>query len=442
VAPPLPLEFQGARSYLLAGRPYLAQVLFAMTVRAVPGLGTLAVDARWRLYYDPEAVADCSARELATLLLHETWHCLRDHHARAKALSVQGLKANIAQDAAINCADDFGTEKYPWPKKFQGKVVLPKNFKLPDHLTWEEYYAQMPDFPCPACGGGNGEGHKSGKSHAPTCPSSGKPSVGQGNCGSCAAPERQPWEEQIGGTDGRERQEDGVPQFEQDLIRRDVARQVQEAAKNRGTVPAGLLRWAEELLSPQVDWRRELRACVRHGIGEIAGLADYTYRRPARRQSACPRVILPSLRQPIPRIAVVVDTSGSMGSAELGHALAEVRGVLRASGVAEVRVLSCDAAVHQVQRVWGRREIELLGGGGTDMVVGIEAAARLKPPPGLVICISDGYTPWPAASPDVPVVIGLVGESDHNAHKEVPPWARVVHIAVNTDTRNGLAVNS
>ena len=45
------------------------------------------------------------------------------------------------------------------------------------------------------------------------------------------------------------------------------------------------------------------------------------------------------------------------------------------------------------------RDVELLGGGGTDMGAGLAKAAELRPRPDLIIVLTDGYTPWPSAPP-------------------------------------------
>ena len=59
----------GAAGFLLnVRRPYLASALWSVQRVAVPGLGTLAVDDRWRLFYDPEVAAAWSVEELAGVL--------------------------------------------------------------------------------------------------------------------------------------------------------------------------------------------------------------------------------------------------------------------------------------------------------------------------------------------------------------------------------------
>ena len=93
---------------------------------------------------------------------------------------------------------------------------------------------------------------------------------------------------------------------------------------------------------------------------------------------------MPSLRQPLPKVAMVIDTSGSMSDTMLSQCLAEVGGVLAGLGVArhQLRIVCCDAEAYQAQKVLAAREVKLLGGGGTDMGVGLKEAAALETPPG------------------------------------------------------------
>jgi len=138
-------------------------------------------------------------------------------------------------------------------------------------------------------------------------------------------------------------------------------------------------------------------------------------------------VVLPALRRPVPEIAVVCDTSGSMSDELLAMSLAEVEGLLRALGLArQLRVLACDAAAGPAQRVSSARQVTLTGGGGTNMGAGIEAAYALRPRPAVTVVLTDGYTPWPARPPKgMRVVAGLLGEDAPGA----PDWARAVRIS-------------
>ena len=135
----------------------------------------------------------------------------------------------------------------------------------------------------------------------------------------------------------------------------------------------------------------------------------------------------------MPDVAVVCDTSGSMSEEQLGRVLVEVDGILRSLGLARnrVRVLAADAAVHTVQRVATASQLRLVGGGGTDMGAGIQAATRLRPRPSVVVVLTDGMTPWPDQAPKgVQVVVGLIEPDRARGGRPwaAPGWARVVHI--------------
>jgi len=191
-------------------------------------------------------------------------------------------------------------------------------------------------------------------------------------------------------------------------------------------VPAGLLRWASQLLEPAVDWRKALAAELRRAVADTAGAVDYSYRRPSRRATAGGDVVLPALRRPVPEVAVVCDTSGSMSDDLLAASLAEVEGLLRAVGLArQVRVIACDTAAAPARRVSSARQVELVGGGGTDMGAGIAAAALLRPRPAIGVVLTDGFTPWPDEPPrGMRVVVGLLGDDA----PEAPGWARSVRV--------------
>ncbi len=217
-----------------------------------------------------------------------------------------------------------------------------------------------------------------------------------------------------------------MTQGEGDLLRRHVANQIASSA-NRGNIPEQWKRWAEAILDPKVDWRKVLKAQIKHSLTDIMGKSDYTFKRPSRRN--IPQIILPSMQSPVPRVAVVVDTSGSIGQDALSSAMAEIKGVLKACGQARgVRVLACDAAVHNAKNVFNISQVELSGGGGTDMRIGIEAAIKGNrfDRPHLVVVLTDGYTPWPDVEPAAKVIIVLLKTASEA--KECPTWAKVIKV--------------
>jgi predicted metal-dependent peptidase len=365
--------------------PYLASALFATRILPVQQPGVVAVDEAWRVYVDPRLLEAWTVPQMGSVLVHHVGHLLRDHAGRARSIGVGREQAGrwvLAADAEIN--DDLAGADLEFPTA----PITPQSLGLEPHRFAEEYFRTMAP-----------EGQR--------C-----------ECGS--------------GCDGLPREWDrpgGMASPHRQLLRCQVASEILRCCRGLlpGTVPAGLRRWAEEVLGSRVDWRKALAAEIRRGMAAVGGMVDYAYRKPSRRATVVDGVVLPGFLRPVPEVAVVIDTSGSMHEALLGRALGEVESLFRALGTARRRlpVIPCDAAAHGLQRVTAARQIELLGGGGTDMGAGIAAAGALRPRPSVVVVLTDGYTPWPAEPPiGMTVVVGLLRESP----MATPRWARVVRI--------------
>jgi predicted metal-dependent peptidase len=397
-------DLPAARLWAATRFPYLATGVFGAQVMAEPDSGTVSVDQNWRLRADPELIAAWSPAQLGSVLIHHVCHLLRTHGERAQAAGVGDGEARTwirAADAEIN--DDL----VPAGLDLPGRPVLPQDLGASDGLLAEQYFDGIRggQRPPPAGAGGGPRGDTGARS------------------------DQSDWLDCGSGADGMPRPGErpgGLAGWQADLLRRQVAQDIIAHGKQAGTVPAGLLRWAEEILHPKVDWRRLLAAELRRAVAQVAGAVDYSYRRPSRRSTIAGDVVLPALRRPVPEVAVVCDTSGSMTEDLLAMVLAEVEGLLRALGLArQVRVLACDTAVAPAQRVSSARQVQLIGGGGTNMGAGIAAAVALRPRPAVTVVLTDGYTPWPPQAPKgTRVVVGLLGAGAPDA----PPWARAVRI--------------
>jgi len=211
----------------------------------------------------------------------------------------------------------------------------------------------------------------------------------------------------------------GVDRLKAELVRREVARRIEEMSPYAGDVPLSWRRWARATLAPKVDYMATIRHAVRRALrSSTLGRHDRTYRRPHRRQACYGEFIMPSFHQPRPRPGFLIDTSGSMGDSQLARAISELGGLTRQLGFgAEVVVACCDAAVHDVRKVFTGTQVELYGGGGTDMGVGLRAfTERPRDPIDLLVIVSDCCTPWPMEAPPFPVITIRVGDG------APPPW--------------------
>ena len=98
----------------------------------------MAVDSRWRLYYNDAWVASHTVEENAAVLIHEVSHLLREHDARKQATAVRDVQLwNTATDCEIN--DDLIAEGLPLPDD----PPLPGKFGLLPGENAETYYRQL-----------------------------------------------------------------------------------------------------------------------------------------------------------------------------------------------------------------------------------------------------------------------------------------------------------
>lgn len=408
------LRLMAARIVAQARWPYLATLLFSLRLTPIDGdiVPTMAVDSGWRMYYNPDFVVAENVEELATALLHESMHCMLSHAVRFDAIDSGDGSAviwNVAGDCSIN--ETLDEAEMPWPKTIQPlRVEQFAKQGLKTGMTTEAMYLRLME----------------------KLPRS--PDFAGRDCGSGVDRIRRRYElpdnDEDAPSASRGQQETVIDRVASDIL--SSARD----GKDQGSMPAGLLLWAQDHLDPKLDWRRLLGVRLRRAVASVAGRRDYSYVRPSRRQDAMRQqglsVVLPAMRQPAPpRVAVVVDTSGSISQKELREFIGEVAGIVRSVGVSQgVWVIACDAQAYPAQRLSSMSSLEnlkLKGGGGTDMGAGIDAALAIRPRPQVVVVITDGWTDWPSERPRG-LDHGIVVLSDGNKQSDVPDWMTSVVI--------------
>ena len=403
---------QAARVRASYQRAYFAPALFNLIPVKTDLIASMAVDSRWRLYYNDAWVAAHTVEENAAVLIHEVSHLLRDHEARKQAAAVKDLTLwNTAADCEIN--DDLIAEGLPLPDD----PPQPARYGLKTGENAETYYRQLLK-PAPSGGGAKApplrDGGSGGASAPPDDPGS---RASTPDCGSGAHGERRPWE--LPDEDGSPGGAPGVDPVKAELVRRDVAQRILDRSGDAGDTPLGWRRWARTILSPKVDYMATIRHVVRKALRDCTlGRYDRTYRRPHRRQACYGEFIMSSFHQPRPRPGFLIDTSSSMQETELARAVAELGGLTRQLGYGtEVIVACCDVIVHDVKKVFTASQVELYGGGGTDIGAGLQwFAERRGTPIDLLVIVSDCQTRWPPEVPPFPVITIRVGEGPP------PPW--------------------
>lgn len=170
-----------------------------------------------------------------------------------------------------------------------------------------------------------------------------------------------------------------------------------DAAKAMDKMPAALERFATQFLTPQVSWKERLRYHVARAISRDAT----TWTRPHRRRLVAQHVYFPANTGfGAGRVVIVVDTSGSVGEAELNRFFSEVDEILATCNPEEVWLIGCDAAISSVHQLVVGESLKdnppkMGGGGGTSFIPPFEWCAKEGIHPSALIYFTDMYGEFP-----------------------------------------------
>ena len=196
------------------------------------------------------------------------------------------------------------------------------------------------------------------------------------------------------------------------------------AAKAMGKMPQEMLRALTETLTPKVDWREHIKSLFARKVG--SGTFDWA--RPDR------RLITRDIYAPgrsgfgAGTVVVGVDTSGSVGPAELDMFMAEVSGILEEIKPKRLVIMWCDAKVHRVDECEDAGDLNSIrrkgapGGGGTSFIPVFEKIDAEGLAPECLVYLTDGLGSFPSTAPSYPVIWGNIYP---NAKY---PWGDVVDI--------------
>lgn len=370
-----------AKVALLLKEPFFGTLLLGLRMEEDKqgiACGAMATDGK-RLYWDAEFVKLMSVPNLVCVLSHECLHCGLLHMLRLG--NRDPSLANIAMDHAVNLMMESCNVQWQWPADPYEPLKDPK-YK---GLEWEEIYARLPKKP-------------SGKGGAGKAPTGGKQSYGMG--GVIQAPADPVQKQEI------------ESQWKINMV------QALQAAKMQGRLPAELARLVDEVLNPKVPWQDVLRQHIRARATD-----DFVWSRPNRRY-AHTGFILPSLHSNrMGRVAVAIDTSGSISGDMLNAFMSEVEGIVHECRPEKVVLIDCDARVNSMVEYEPTDVLprEFKGGGGTSHVPVFEALENDHPE--VLVCLTDLYTSFPDEAPPYDVIWAVYG-----GNKQKPPFGETIEI--------------
>ena len=435
--------------------PYLGAGLWAMVPVLSPGLAAQngsgwASDEYGRFYVDPECLDHPLAVRKAALK-HEHGHIWGEHFTRARNVGCAfsgplRRLTNIAADLEMHGNDPYyrtGFRSADSPLS----GIFPEDLELPNGKVFEEYLALLlKKQEEREKKKGKEPGDEDGQPGEPGEPGNGPPTPGQPggeggsgeepfpemghDCGSGAGPgEERPWEL------GKPTEEDpGLDGQQQDQVRRKMAQDITKAEKEgkltRGDSGSFWMKWAEEIIPPHtVSWEEKLPQLATTAAAMSPGYEDYSFLQSSRRDYG--EVVMPGMFEIVLRITFIRDVSSSMSDRAVKAGNKEAEGILN-TVADELTVIDCDTQAENHGAVFSMRELGGRGHGGTDLREAFKMVQNADEQPHVIVCWTDGGTPWPSVAPSVPVLVCLVGETEwaRASPDSLPSWAHVLEVPI------------
>jgi predicted metal-dependent peptidase len=335
--------------------------------------------------------------EVNGLILHENLHIgLRQMIHNLDLFREDMKKANKAADFVVNDMIMEISKKYPQ------LVQLPKGgcYDMKYHnMNMREVYKLLEE-----CEGGKGGKGEEGEGDGDS------PSGGGGD------------EYQFDEHDF----ETAITQEEAKEMDARIDRAIREGALLAGRLGVDLPRQITDMLAPVIDWKEVLRDFV---TSACKGKDEYTWRKFNRRVISND-IYLPTVEnETIGEVVVAIDTSGSIGDAELNMFASELVSICEAVSPEAVRVLWWDTKVHGEQLFTDNYDqiasmLKPLGGGGTEVSCVSKYINKKNIKAECVLVFTDGYlennVEWDIPAP----TLWLVTENKN----WTPPSGKLVHV--------------
>jgi predicted metal-dependent peptidase len=193
--------------------------------------------------------------------------------------------------------------------------------------------------------------------------------------------------------DGEGRGRPRLSKEERERIRNEVREALLQAAQavGAGNLPSGVKRLIRDLTRPVVNWRELLEQQIQSVVKD-----DFSWMRPSRRSWHMDAVMPGMIPGNQIDVCIAVDTSGSIGEADIRDFMSEVKGIMDSYDEYKIQVWSFDTEVynHQIytsENMDDASSYEPQGGGGTDFMANWEYMKANDIQPKKFIMFTDGY---------------------------------------------------
>jgi len=331
-----------AKSLLILDHPFFGTAVSRRPIQYTDSVPTAAMAATGQMYINPAFAEPLSVKQLMFLLAHEALHYMLSHATRRQHRDAKAW--NVAADKVINdTLIDAGVGDF-----IDGGIHL----RDARNYAAEELYDENDD------NGGQGPG-------------------GTGN------DVQDPVDE-----NGNPLDDSKVHEIE--ARAKIEAVQCAKAAKAVGKLPGAIERMVDQIVNVDTPWDEILERFMTAKIKE-----GYSWNRPNRRFIAN-NMYLPGtdFKPRMGPVVIGVDTSGSIGQAELNEFAAHANRILELCGPEKVVVIYCDADVAHVDEYEPDDfpvQLTPHGGGGTSFKPVFDYVDEHDIDPELVVYFTDGY---------------------------------------------------
>ena len=338
-----------------------------------------------RIEYNPEIIEGVKDMELSAMLRVEMIRILLQHPYARQPLGCKPMVLQMASDMVISPAYHFGFLD----------MTRPEQYGLPSGQHYEWYAKRLCEM------GVHRDGDKPSEGNSCTNKQKGEdvsePSkegnnqaqnISQGSLG----PEQgQSLEQRLAEDDGT----DYTALWEEDSFQSRMITDIVHSTTQWGSISGGMVELIKKAADGKIDYRNVLRA-FRSSI--LSQKRCLTRMRPSRRFGF---EQMGSRYDFVTRLLIAIDTSGSVGSEELGRYFRIITTFFK-YGVQEIDVLMFDCTVQGKpikldEAKKNKQEFKVKGRGGTNFQAPIDYVKEYPNYDGLII-ITDGY----AVTPEVP----------------------------------------
>jgi predicted metal-dependent peptidase len=226
-----------------------------------------------------------------------------------------------------------------------------------------------------------------------------------------------------------ENAQEGTPE-EQEQVAKEIEGALRQGAILAGKMGGNVSREMQDLLTPKVNWKDALRDFVKTST---QGKDQTTWRRLHKRYISMDIIMPSTYDEKVGSIVVAVDTSGSIGQAELAQFLSEVKCICDEVSPEKIDLLYWDTNVAGHETYMGAELASLTettqakGGGGTSPECVPHYMKKESLNPECVIMLTDGFidrqdpNDWQIGKPIMWCIKG-------NPHFDVDVVGKVVHV--------------